>query len=329
MSVKAKILKELKENQGSYISGQDLCQRLQVSRTAVWKHIKSLREAGYEIDSVSNRGYCLVHPSGALGAEEILSELQTKWLGRSISYLEMVDSTNLEAKRIAEKGAPHGSLVVAKTQEAGRGRRGRYWESEAGTGIFMSFVLRPDIEVEYSSMITLVTALAVARGIEEVTNLEVGIKWPNDLILHGKKVCGILTELSAQMDELNYLVVGIGINANTPNFPEDVRDVATSLSMECGQKVDMAILIAKVLEKFEFYYELFLETSDLSQVMEEYNQLLVHKDQSIMMIRQNQKVEAISKGINEKGELIVIDSLKRESTIMSGEVSIRGILGYI
>ena len=326
--MKTRILKELKEA-GDYISGQELCEKLQVSRTAVWKHIKALREEGYRIDSVTNKGYKLLDSPDSITAEEIGSDLDTEWLGRNLRYYETIDSTNLEIRRLAEEGAPHGTTAVAEEQTSGKGRRGRSWLGKAGCGIWMSFLLRPQIAVENSSMLTLITALAVEKAVGEETGLQCQIKWPNDIIVNGKKLCGILTELSAQMDELNYVVVGIGINANMQEFPDDLRDKATSLRIETGETVKRASLAARVLKYFEAYYEKFIKTEDLSAFADEYNRLLIHMNRKIRVIRGSGEDFYISRGINDKGELMVEDDAGKKSVVLSGEVSVRGVLGYV
>lgn len=325
--MKEKILRELKQCSG-YISGQELCEKFGVSRTAVWKHIKTLREEGYVIDSVSNKGYKLEKCPDVLSADDIESSLSTSWLGRTVKVMKSVDSTNLEARRLAEAGASHGTLVAAEEQTSGKGRRGRSWVSVPGQGVWMSFVLRPDIELENSSMLTLVAALAVEKGIREAAAIDGRIKWPNDVLVNGKKVCGILTELSAQMDELNYIVVGIGINANIEQFPDEVKDKATSLLAETGVSTDRIGLLCRVLEHFEHDYEIFKKTEDFSALMEEYNGFLAHFGQEIKVVRGNDEYICKSGGINRRGELIVEDSLGRTQEIFSGEVSIRGIHGY-
>lgn len=325
--MKEKILRELKAGE-SYISGQELCRKFGVSRTAVWKHIKALKEEGYVIDSVSNKGYKLIRCPDVLTAEDIRSSLSTSWLGRTVKVMKTVDSTNLEAKRLAEAGALHGTLVTAEEQTSGKGRRGRSWISVPGQGVWMSFVLRPDIELENSSMLTLVAALAVEKGIKDAAGIDGRIKWPNDVLVNGKKVCGILTELSAQMDELNYIVVGIGINANIGQFPEEVRDKATSLLAETGETVDRTRLLCQVLKHFEHDYEQFKKTEDFSELMEEYNGFLAHFGQEIKVVRGKDEYICRSGGINRRGELRVEDSLGRTQEIFSGEVSIRGIHGY-
>lgn len=325
--MKEKILRELKQCSG-YLSGQELCEKYSVSRTAVWKHIKTLREEGYVIDSVSNKGYKLVKSPDILLEDDIKSSLSTSWLGRTVKVMKTVDSTNLEARRLAEAGASHGTLVTAEEQTAGKGRRGRSWVSVPGQGVWMSFVLRPDVELENSSMLTLIAALAVEKGIRDAAGVEGKIKWPNDVLVNGKKVCGILTELSAQMDELNYIVVGIGINANIDQFPEEVRDKATSLFLETGEPADRIKLLSQVLDHFEQDYETFKETQDFSALMDEYNGYLAHFGQEIKVVRGNDEYICRSGGINRRGELIVEDSLGRTKEIFSGEVSIRGIHGY-
>lgn len=326
--MKTRILKELK-GAGDYISGQELCEKLNVSRTAVWKHIKALKEEGYEIDSVTKRGYRLVTCPDLITQEAVSSNLNSQWLGKDLRFYDTIDSTNLEVRRLAEAGAEHGLTVIAEEQVSGKGRRGRSWLGKAGTGIWMSFLLKPEIALENSSMLTLITALAVAKAINEVTNVSCGIKWPNDLIVNGKKVCGILTELSAQMDELNYIVVGLGINVNMEEFPDDLKDKATSLQIETGKRIYRAPLAAKVLEYFEKYYEQFIQTEDLSTFKDEYNHLLVHMNQKIRVIRGSKETIYTSHGINERGELLAETASGKIESILSGEVSVRGILGYV
>lgn len=326
--MKTRILKELKAT-GEYVSGQELCNKFNVSRTAVWKHIKALREEGYEIESVTNKGYRLVSSPDLLSSEAISSCLNTKWLGKQLKCFDALDSTNLEIRRLAEAGAPHGTVAICEEQTMGRGRRGRSWLGEAGCGIWMSFLLRPDIAVENGSMLTLLAALSVERAIYEITGIESSIKWPNDIIINRKKVCGILTEMSMQMDEVNYIVVGLGINVNMKGFPEDLKDKATSLQIEYGEKIQRAPLAAKVLKCFEEYYEEFIKTEDLSKFTEEYNKLLIHMNQKVKVVRGAKEEIFFSKGINSQGELIVEDAFGREQTVLSGEVSVRGILGYV
>lgn len=326
--MKSRILKELNEAK-DYISGQDLCDKLGVSRTAIWKHIKALKEEGYEIDSVTNKGYRLVSSPDIISQDAIAGNLETKWLGNHIVYKDSMDSTNMEIRRLAEEKASHGTLAICEEQTLGRGRRGRDWLGEPRQGIWMSFLLRPDIAVENSPMITIITALSVEEAIVKETGIQGAIKWPNDVVVHGKKVCGILTELSAQMDEITYVIAGVGINVAQKAFPKDLRDKATSLYLEGAKEVNRSSLAAKVLEVFEAKYEKYLETEDLRAFVEEYNSLMVHTNQRIRVIRGDKEEEFISRGINERGELVVEDDAGSLDVVFSGEVSVRGILGYV
>ena len=325
--MKAEILKMLRESQ-DYVSGQQICERFQVSRTAVWKVIKQLKEEGYEVEAVRNRGYRLSSLPDILSREEIVSQIDTVWAGQNVYYFTETDSTNIQAKRMGDQGAPHGTLAAAGQQTAGKGRRGRTWESPADQNIYMSLLLRPEIAPVKAPMLTLVMAYAAAMALRECTGLDVQIKWPNDLVINGKKICGILTEMSTEIDYINYVVIGIGINTNIEQFPEEVRDKATSLLLETGKPADRMALLCRVLEHFEHDYEIFKKTQDFSMLMEEYNSFLAHRGQKIKVMKGNDEYMCKSGGINRRGELIVEDSLGRTREIFSGEVSIRGIHGY-
>ena len=325
--MKAEILTILKDTDG-YVSGQELCERFGVSRTAVWKAMNQLKKEGYEIESVQNKGYHLVKTPDILSKNELVSIRKTKWDGTEICYFDVTDSTNTQAKSLGEGDAPNGTLVVAGKQESGRGRRGRSFESPAGTGIFMTLLLRPEIEPQNASMLTLVSALAVAKGIEHMVDLPVQIKWPNDIVINGKKVCGILTEMSAQMDYVNYIVIGIGINVGNEEFPEEIKDVATSIYLESGKHINRAMLIEKIWEEFEDYYELYEKTQDLSSLVKEYDSYLVNRGQKVRVLDSKEPYEGKAMGITDRGELIV-DTWEARRLVSAGEVSVRGVYGYV
>ncbi len=325
--MKTEIIKLLKAAP-DYVSGQELCETFGVSRTAVWRVIRQLQEDGYEIEAKRNRGYRLGDSGDVFTGAELRSLLNTRWVGHNLVFLEQVDSTNEEAKRQAEKGAPDGTLVAAAEQSAGKGRRGRTWISEKGTGVWMSLLLRPDFPPECASMLTLVAAMAVEKGISRVTGVDGQIKWPNDVVIEGKKVCGILTEMSTEMECIHYVVVGIGINVGTEEFPEEIRDLATSLYLSTQKKVKRAVLAAAVAEAWEFYYEQFLKSGDLRFLMEEYNERLVNRGREVKVLALDGGYMGISQGINEKGELLV-ETGGMVRTVISGEVSVRGIYGYV
>ncbi len=325
--MKAEILTILKDTDG-YVSGQELCERFGVSRTAVWKAMNQLKKEGYEIESVQNKGYHLVKTPDILSKNELVSIRKTKWVGTEICYFDVTDSTNTQAKSLGEGDAPNGTLVVAGKQESGRGRRGRSFESPAGTGIFMTLLLRPEIEPQNASMLTLVSALAVAKGIEHMVDLPVQIKWPNDIVINGKKVCGILTEMSAQMDYVNYIVIGIVIYVGNEDFPEEIKDVATSIYLESGKHVNRAMLIEKIWEEFEDYYELYEKTQDLSSLVKEYDSYLVNRGQKVRVLDSKEPYEGKAMGITDRGELIV-DTWEARRLVSAGEVSVRGVYGYV
>lgn len=260
--------------------------------------------------------------------ERLEKELKTRWLGKNIYCLDEVDSTNLEAIRLFRKGASHGTLVIAECQIAGKGRLGRTWISPKGTGIWMSILLRPTVAPSSASMLTLISAMAVVRGIREETGLKTQIKWPNDVVWDGKKVCGILTEMSTQNEEIRYVVPGIGVNANMEEFPAGAGNAASSLRLALGHPVEREPLTARILEAFEVYYDTFVLTGDLSNLREEYNSLLVNRGRQVMVLDPAGAFQGEAQGIDIQGSLLVKMPDKSVRTIISGEVSVRGIYGY-
>ena len=311
-----------------YVSGQELCNKFGVSRTAIWKVINQLKEAGYEIEAAQNKGYHLIAAPDVMTEAELESLKNTQWAGCEIYCFDSIDSTNTKAKELAEAGHPSGTLVVADQQTLGRGRRGRSWESPAGTGIFMTLMLKPDINPNNASMLTLVAAMATARAITEVTGEAAQIKWPNDIVMNGKKVVGILTEMSAQFDYINHIVVGIGINVHNEEFPEEIAKTASSLLLECGHRIHRASLIEAFLEEFERLYAVYLATEDMSGLQKEYDSLLVNRGRQVRVLDPKEPFEGKAMGITKKGELIV-DTWESRKLVSSGEVSVRGIYGYV
>lgn len=325
--MKEKILELLKQADG-YVSGQMICEQLNVSRTAVWKNINALKREGYQIDSVNNKGYRLISEPDLLNEMRIREYLQTKWLAKKIIYLPVTDSTNTQAKKMGEEGAEHGTLVVTQCQTAGRGRRGRSWESPEGN-VYFTFLLRPEVEISRASMITLVAALAVAKAVDDVTGLDSKIKWPNDVVANGKKLCGILTESSSDLEYINYAVVGIGINVNQTAFPEEIAETASSLLLETGHAVDRGQLLGVFLNRFEQYYETFIQTEDMSGLRDVYNEKLVNCGREVKIIEKDRERVLKALGIDNDGGLVVENSEGERESIISGEVSVRGIYGYV
>ncbi|MFR5602481.1 MAG: biotin--[acetyl-CoA-carboxylase] ligase, partial [Lachnospiraceae bacterium] len=219
--------------------------------------------------------------------------------------------------------------VVADCQTAGKGRRGRSWESPKGTGIWMSLVMRPKVPPMCASMLTLVAAMAVAKGIDQETGLDSRIKWPNDIVAGSKKVCGILTEMSAELDQIHYVVTGMGINVNMDQFPEEIRETATSLCLETGRKIDRGALIGAIMSAFEEYYKRYEEHQDLSDLMEEYNDKLANRNREVRVLASGGEYTGIALGIDKTGQLLVRREDGSVATVLSGEVSVRGIYGYV
>ncbi len=326
--MKTKVLSLLRTSR-DYISGQELCKQFGVSRTAIWKTINQLKEDGYEIDAVTNKGYKLKSYPDILNKHEMESRLQTKWAGREVVFLEKIGSTNVEARVLAEKGFRHGTLVVADTQTGGKGRRGRSWHSPKGSSIAMSLILKPQLEAKYASMLTLVQAMAVTKAMEEVCGLEARIKWPNDILVNEKKVCGILTEMNLEMTEVSSIIIGTGINVNQESFPEDISEIATSLKIEKKRTQSRADLIERICELFEEYFEMFMETKDLTGFLEEYNAHLISRGRKVKVLDPKGEFSGEALGINDLGELLVKRDDGRITNVYAGEVSVRGIYGYV
>lgn len=327
--MKEKVLRALRSTE-EYVSGQQLCEALGVSRTSVWKSINSLREDGYQIDAIPNKGYKIIGSPDSIAKEEIASRLHTKRIGKEIYYFSKIDSTNQYAKKLGEEGAPDGTIVIADEQTKGKGRSGRHWVTPPGSAIAFTILLRPKLPPASISMVTLVKGLAVCNAIRELYHLPVGIKWPNDVVIDGRKICGILTEMSAEVDGVHYIVIGTGINTNVDSFPDEIKDVATSLKIQLGRPVDRAEVLVRVIEFFEEYYEKFEEDGDLRRLQDTYNEELLNMNEGVRVLDPKGEYTGVALGIDPEGQLLV----KRDDTgeivkVWSGEVSVRGIYGYV
>lgn len=326
--MKAEILALLRESD-KFVSGQELCNRFGVSRTAVWKAINRLKKEGYQIEAVQNKGYHMVSSPDVLSVYELESRICTEWLGKNIVYKEVTASTNADVRKMAEDGAENGLVVFADAQTAGKGRRGREWESPKGTNLYFSMLLKPQFEPHKASMITLVAAYSVARVIKEYTGLDAKIKWPNDIVIGKKKVCGILTEMSMERDYIHHIVVGVGINVNEEVFPEEIAGMATSLKAEKGSLIQRAPLLSKILYQFEKDYLAFLAAEDLKPFVDEYNNMLVNKGALVKVLDPKGEFSGIAGGISEDGMLIVFKENGQIERVYAGEVSVRGMYGYV
>ena len=315
------ILKYLREKE--YVSGEVLAQKLGISRVAVWKQIQKLKDMGYKIISDQNLGYCLVSRPDLLLPQEIQRGLSTNYIGKKIFYFPELKSTNIIAKEKAlhkAEGIEKGTLIIAERQSAGKGRLGREWFSPAG-GIWLSIILYPQLSPSYISRITLMTAVAAVKAIKICTQIKSQIKWPNDILINEKKVCGILTEMSAELDIINWVVVGIGINVNIDHreFPEDIQENTISLKEASGKEVLRVKLVQTFLQEFEKYYEI-LKRREFSSILKEWK-LCSHTLGRKIRVDMGERIitgEAVD--INEEGALI----LKKEDgelvEIISGTI---------
>ena len=257
----------------------------------------------------------------------IADQIHTKWAGKTVHFARETDSTNLWIKRLAKEGASEGTLALAEFQSAGRGRLGRSWEVPEGTSVMMSILLRPKFEPQYAPMLTLVMGMAVAKAVKNL-GFDVSIKWPNDVVVSHKKICGILTEMGVRDGKIDYAVIGVGINVNIKEFPEEMADKATSLYLESGREFDRSQIPGLVMEAFEKYYEKFAATCDLSGLKEEYESILANYNQPVRVLAK-EPYEGVARGITDGGELLVEKTDGTIVAVSAGEVSVRGLYSYV
>lgn len=327
------------EESDGFISGQELCGMLGVSRTAVWKAIEKLRGEGYRIEAVTNRGYRLSDSDEAdiLNQVEIERRLSTKWAGHPTIYKKETGSTNDDIMALADNGAAEGTLVVASRQTAGKGRRGRVWVSPEGNA-YMSILVRPHISANAAPMSTLVMALSVYEAMLDLhapENIRFGVKWPNDIVVSVdgkpyKKFVGILTEMRLEDTSIRDVTIGIGLDLNQESVVQEFRETATTLSLAVGHKVNRAKIVADCWNHFEPDYEKFLSAGNLSVLQEEYNRACVNVGRKVRVLDPKGEFSGTARGTTETGELIVLpDDGRGEQRIESGEISVRGVMGYV
>jgi BirA family biotin operon repressor/biotin-[acetyl-CoA-carboxylase] ligase len=301
------ILTLLRQYPGEYVSGEMISQTIGVSRTAIWKHMKDLQDAGYQIEAVRNKGYRLLEAPDLVTSAEIREGLITMVLGRNIVYREKIDSTNNLAQQLALEGAPEGTLVIAEEQTAGRGRRGRQWFSPPRSGVWMSLILRPKLPMAHAAQITLVAAVALAKALSRVTGVQAGIKWPNDILFGKRKCCGILTEMHAEFDQIHHLVVGIGINVNVPQeaFPAELQEIATSLQGMRGERVSRAKVVQAVLEELEPLYHRYVAQGGFGAIREEWKASSITLGRQVVAQTARGTIQGKALDIDEFGVLLI------------------------
>lgn len=315
------IIKLFEESPQEFISGEHLSNKLNCSRTAIWKHIQSLRLQGYEFDSMPRRGYRMTSKPTILNLQTIKSLLKTKVMGINVTHTLMVDSTQTLAHSMVAKGSIEGALVIAEQQTEGRGRLGKKWFSPAGKGIWFSLILKPDIPLQFMSQLTLLVSVALCRTIRKKYALNAGIKWPNDILINGRKISGILLESSAEEERLRYVIAGVGISANmiTEDFPVDLIDKASSLRIELGRSINREELLCGFLEEFECLYDMYNEQG-FAPIRMLWEALSVSLHCPIEVQTKSGRVEAIAHGLDEMGALMVTVKNGPDEKIYSGDV---------
>lgn len=321
-----KVIKAILDSGKEFVSGEELSKELGISRTAVWKHINALKEEGYSIESVNKKGYRLLDsPNDLLNPQNIYHNLQTDIIGQNIIHFNTLESTNDYLKQVGND-VVEGTVAISEEQTKGKGRLGRVWESKVGDGIWMSIILKPDIMPYKAPFITLIAGASVVKALNNL-GVNAQIKWPNDIIINNKKICGILTELSAEIERINYVVLGIGMNVKNEDFDSELKNKATSLHKE-GYELHRVDIVKEIFYQFELLYKKYLD-NDKEEVLKicRDNSAILNKE--IYIIRNDEKELVKCIDVNEGGNLLVKNSSGQVKEIISGEVSIRGVKGYV
>ena len=309
---------------GDFLSGEDLCYEFGMTRSAVWKHIRLLRAEGYHVDAVTGRGYRLSCLTGRPVKAEVTPFLTAQRFGRNILYHDVTASTNLLAKSLANDGSPEGSVVVADSQTSGRGRMGRIWVSPSGVNLYFSLILRPGVPSIRVPQLTVLVAAAIHQALVSVaSDLAPLIKWPNDILLNGKKVCGVLCEMQSEPDLTHFVVVGIGLNINQTLMPSELQDVATSLFLETGCLFARPELLASVLNHFEPLYDAWILQEDLGFILPYLEKYSLLQSKQVTIDQLKRTLSGTVKGIARGGELVIEGSDGQTHLISSGEAHLR------
>jgi BirA family biotin operon repressor/biotin-[acetyl-CoA-carboxylase] ligase len=314
--MRIEILKLLTEEK--IVSGESLAKKLNVSRTAIWKQIKILQKYGYKIETVKNKGYRLISRPDVPIFEEITEGLNTKVIGKKIYYFKTIDSTNIYAKKLVKNGIEQGTIVVSDIQNSGRGRKNRSWSSPKG-GLWFSVILYPNIPPQKAMLVTMASSVAVAQGIIETTGLTPMIKWPNDLLINNKKVCGILTELDAEMDKINYSIVGIGINVNN-EVDDSLKDVATSLYKLTKANISRVKLLRSIIKNLDKNYSKLID-KDYSSIRENWISCSDIIGRRVQISDEKSVVDGLVTDVDENGCLI-LNTSKETVRVVSGDLTI-------
>lgn len=314
-----------KERRGDYISGEQISRQLGISRTAVWKHIGKLRASGYEFEAVSRKGYRLINDPADLTAAAIMAASKANVFGRRLKVLKITESTQEEVRRLAEQEAPEGTMVLAEEQTLGRGRMGRRWYSPPGKGLWMSLLLRPELPVSSAPQLTLLAAVAVCRAIRSAAQVDAAIKWPNDILIGGKKVCGIILESAGEDGRIRFAVAGIGIDVNLAEeeLPGELADIMTSLRIESGSFVDRAALAGAILTELEQLYAIYLRDG-FASIATLWEALSLTLNRTISVHTPSGVLKGTAEALDYTGALVVRTLDGQTSRIFSGDIEFIG-----
>jgi BirA family biotin operon repressor/biotin-[acetyl-CoA-carboxylase] ligase len=325
VTVDAQILRALRNSDSEPVSGADLATQLGISRAAIWAHIEELRSVGYEISASPHGGYRLRSTPDVLHADDLLALLEPGMLiGRDIRVFQETTSTNDVADKLGRDGVKEGAVVFAESQTRGRGRLGRSWLSSQGKGLWFSVLLRPALSPQSATQITVASAIALARALKKTAAIQCGIKWPNDILVNERKLCGILTEMTAEVDKINYIVLGIGVNVNflESDFPADLRKSATSLAIEAGRKFKRAEVAAAILRELNCDY-LRLKAGEFQAVADEWEENCITIGRNVEISAGPRVVHGRAESLDAEGALLVRTQHGHLERIIGGDVTLR------
>ncbi|MDL2258471.1 biotin--[acetyl-CoA-carboxylase] ligase [Eubacteriales bacterium OttesenSCG-928-K08] len=321
--MREKILSLLAQNNGSFVSGETISKALGVTRAAVWKHMQALQNEGLLIEALPRKGYRLLAEKNQAPRSALLEPLlRTKWLGREANFVKEIDSTNLAAKRLASQGCANGAIFVAEEQTIGRGRRGRPWVNAPGEDICLSVVIRPSIQTQFAPRYTLAASLGIHR-LASAFGCNPTIKWPNDVLINNKKLCGILLEMEGSIESLEWIVAGFGININNTSFDDKIASTATSLALETGAMLDRTQTLAKLLNLLEPLFESCEDEAQFSGLLTQYRQNCGTLGQQVTVTGLNTSLSGLALDVDETGRLIIQTADGKTHAVSAGDVTLR------
>ncbi|WP_439442800.1 biotin--[acetyl-CoA-carboxylase] ligase [Listeria aquatica] len=314
-----KLLALFSKHVDQFVSGQEIAEQLGISRAAIWKHMENLRKEGFQIEAVRNKGYRLAKFGTLFSKDSLLLGLETEFTGRTLYFYEEVASTQLIAHEKVNSGAPEGTAIVADFQNAGKGRLRRDWLSSRGEGIFTSIILKPDIPITEVPQLTFIASLAVVETVQKLMGLEARIKWPNDIYIGKRKICGVLTEMQAEAETIHAVIIGIGINVNQASFPDELKQKATSLRMEAGKVFSRTEIVQEIFKQLEKYYKLYLEQG-FAPIKLLWEEQAIPFSERIQVRTLKGTITGRAEGISDTGVLFVRDDEGKQHSVYSADI---------